>query len=426
MENRQTNNGRGDGVAFVGASLIDGNGGPVIPDAVVLVKGKDIRAVGEKEAVKVPPSYRVIDLEGKTLMPGMIDSHVHLYWNGEPNMALHVWRESTAMRSIKSVTWIQRALRAGFTSLRSGGEKGYLDVALRDARAAGLIWGARVTATGCSISGTGGHADLYPPWLSRSDEVPMIADGIAECIRAVRKQIKMKVEWVKFHASGGVMDPFSDPQYQEYNDKEMKAIVNEAHGRGKFAFAHAQGPGGIRAAVKAGVDSIEHGMFLEDDVIEKMIKKDIFLCPTLIALYRINEAGEAGGIPPESAAKGIVMAEAHVKSFQKACKAGVKIIMGTDCGSPYNYHGNNAHELELMVRYGMSEMEAIISATKRAAENLRKDDKLGTVEPGKWADLIVVDGNPLKDIKCLVEKQNIKLVMQDGKIFHDEMTGAKR
>lgn len=408
---------RGKYTALLGGRLIDGNGGPVIDDVTVLIKGAEIEAVGPKEEVQVPSEAILMDVTGLTVMPGMTDSHVHLYWNGEPNLALHVWKESTAMRSIKSVTWIQRSLQAGFTTLRSGGEKAYLDVALRDCRSAGLIWGSRVVATGCSISGTGGHADLYPPWLYRTDEVPMVADGIAECIRAVRKQIKMKTDWIKFHASGGVMDPFSDPNYQEYNDKEIKAIVNEAQGRGKRVFAHAQGAGGIRAAVKAGVNSIEHGMFLEDDIIEKMLKKGTFLCPTLVALYRIIEAGEAGGIPPESAAKAKVMGEAHIKSFQKAYEAGIKIIMGTDAGSPYNYHGDNAYELKLMVENGMSAMDALVSCTKRAAENLGMEDKLGTVELGKLADLVVVDGDPSKDINVLVNKENIKLVFQEGQAY---------
>jgi imidazolonepropionase-like amidohydrolase len=397
--------------------LIDGNGGPPVQNVTVLVKGAQIEAVGPKDAIEIPPEAKVFDASGMTIMPGMIDNHVHLYWNGEPNLALHVWKESTAMRSIKSVTWIQRSLQAGFTTLRSAAEKAYLDVALRDCRSAGLTWGSRVVATGCSISGTGGHADLYPPWLYRTDEVPMIADGIAECIRAVRKQIKMKVDWIKFHASGGVMDPFSNPNVQEYNDKEIKAIVEEAHRRGKLVFAHAQGAGGIRGAVKGGVDSIEHGMFLEDDIIEEMLKRGTFLCPTLVALFRIIEAGEAGGIPPESAAKAMVMGEAHISSFQKAYKAGVKIIMGTDAGSPYNYHGDNAYELKLMVENGMSEMDALVSCTKLAAENLRMEDRLGTVEPGKWADVIVVDGDPISDINVLVNKENIRLVLQEGTAY---------
>ena len=409
-------------IALKGARLIDGNGGLADEEVTVLVKGNNIEAVGSTSSVNIPPKSKVYNLEGKTVMPGMIDSHVHLYWNGEPDLALHAWKESTAMRSIKSVAWIQRSLEAGFTTLRSGGEKAYLDVALRDARKAGIIWGARVVATGRSISGTGGHADLYPPWLYRTDEIPMIADGQDECLRAVREQIKMKVEWIKFHASGGVMDPFSSPQVQEYNDQEIEAIVSEAHRRGKRVFAHAQGSEGIRAAVRAGVDSIEYGMYLEDDVIEEMIKKDIFLCPTLVALYRINQAGEKGGIPAESAAKAAIMGEDHVKSFRMAYHAGVKIIMGTDCGSPFNYHGDNAFELRLMVESGMSEMDAIISCTKRAAENLGLDDRLGTIDPGKWADLIVVDGDPLNDINILVNKENIKLVMQEGEIYIDRLS----
>ena len=403
--------------ALIGGRLIDGTGEAPVENSTVLIKGTDIEAVGPREAVQIPAEAEVIDVRDRTIMPGMTDMHVHLYWNGEPNLALHVYKESAAFRSVKAVAWIQRSLEAGFTTLRSGAEKGYLDVALRDAVEAGVIWGARVFATGYSISGTGGHADLYPPWLYRTDEPAMIADGIAECIRAVRKQIKMNVDWIKFHASGGVMDPFSNPQVQEYNDKEMKAIVNEAHGRGKLVFAHAQGAQGIRAAVKAGVDSIEHGMYLEDDVIEMMLKKGTYLTPTLAALHRIIAAGEKGGIPPESVAKARVQGEAHVKSFQKAYETGIKICMGTDCGSPYNYHGDNAYELYLMVKYGMKEMDALVACTKRAAEALRMDDKMGTLEKGKWADLMVVDGNPLEDIQVLVNKDNIKLVMKEGKVY---------
>jgi imidazolonepropionase-like amidohydrolase len=296
-----------------------------------------------------------------------------------------------------------------------------LDVALRDAVKAGIIEGPRVIACGYSISGTGGHADRFPPWLCRTDEVRVLADGVDECIKAVRNQIKMKVDWIKFHASGGVMDPFSNPQLQEYSDKEIEAIVNEAHARGKLTFAHAQGAGGIRAAVKAGVDSIEHAFYLEDDVIEMMLKKGTYLNPTLVAMYRIIEAGEKGGIPPESMVKAKPNAEAHVASFQKAYRAGIKICMGTDCGSPYNYHGNNAYELYLMVKHGMREMDALVACTKRAAQALRMENKMGTLEKGKWADVIVVEGNPLEDIGILVNKENIKLVMKEGKIYFNAL-----
>ena len=212
------------------------------------------------------------------------------------------------------------------------------------------------------------------------------------------------------------MDPFSNPQLQEYSDREMEAIVNEAHARGKLTFAHAQGAGGIRAAVKANVDSIEHGFYLEDDVIEMMLKKRTYLVPTLVALRRIIDAGEKGGIPRESIEKAVPHGEAHIASFQKAYKAGIKICMGTDCGSPYNYHGDNAYELYLMVKNGMKEMDALVACTRRAAEALRMQDRIGTLEKGKWADVVVVEGDPLKDIRVLVEKTNIRLVIKEGKI----------
>lgn len=301
---------------------------------------------------------------------------------------------------------------------------GFLDVALRDAAELGIIWGSRVIASGYSISGTGGHADKFPPWLYRTDEVRLLADGPDECLKAVRNQIKMKVDWVKFHASGGVMDPFSNPQLQEYSDQEMETIINEAHARGKPVFAHAQGANGIRAAVRAGVDSIEHGFYLEDDIIEMMLKRGTYLVPTLVALRKIIEAGEKGGIPKESVEKAIPHGEAHAASFQRAYKAGIKICMGTDCGSPYNYHGDNAYELYLMVKNGMKEMDALVACTKRAAEALRMQDKIGTLEKGKWADLMVVNGDPLQDIRVLVEKENIKLVMKEGKVYSDNLTAS--
>jgi imidazolonepropionase-like amidohydrolase len=407
----------GDLIAFVGGRLIDGRGGPPLKEGAIVIRGKNIEAVGPSEAIQIPGQAKLFDVSGMTIMPGMTDMHVHLYWNGEPNLALHSYKESTAFRAVKAVAYIQRSLEAGFTTLRSGGEVGFLDVALRDAAELGIIWGSRVIASGYSISGTGGHADKFPPWLYRTDEVRLLADGPDECLKAVRNQIKMKVDWIKFHASGGVMDPFSNPQLQEYSDREMETIINEAHARGKLTFAHAQGAGGIRAAVRAGVDSIEHGFYLEDDIVEMMLRKGTYLVPTLVALRRIIDAGEKGGIPKESLEKAIPHGEAHVASFQKAYKAGIKICMGTDCGSPYNYHGDNAHELSLMVRNGMKEMDAIVACTKRAAEALRMQDKIGTLENGKWADVVVVEGDPLKDIQVLAEKTNIKLVMKEGKIY---------
>jgi imidazolonepropionase-like amidohydrolase len=412
---------KSDQIVLTGGFLIDGKGGTPIENATVLIRGRKIEAAGHRSAIPVPPNTEGIDVSGRTIMPGMTDMHVHLYWNGEPNLALHAYKESTAFRAVKAVAWIQRSLEAGFTTLRSAGELGYVDIALRDALDAGIIWGSRVIATGYTISGTGGHADKYPPWLHRTDEVPLIADGVDGCIRAVRQMIKMKVSWIKFHASGGVMDPFSNPQIQEYSDAEMEAIIKEAHARGKLTFAHAQGAQGIRAAVRAGVDSIEHGVQLEDDVIEMMVKKGTYLVPTFAAPYRIAEAGEKGGIPPESMEKVKGTIESHVKSFQKAYRAGVKICMGTDGGSPYNYHGDNAFELCLMVQNGMKEMDALVACTKRAAEALRMEDQLGTIEAGKRADLLVVDGNPLRDIRVFLNKENIKLVMKEGKIYFNRM-----
>lgn len=309
----------------------------------------------------------------------------------------------------------------GFTTLRDMGDVGYVSVALRDAIASGIIEGPRIFASGQALTCTGGHVDLMPLWLNRTDDVTNVADGVEGVLRAVRRQVKMGVDWVKLFATGGVMNPYDQ---QEITDSEMAVLVNEAHSKGKPVAAHAMHVRGTLAAVKAGVDTVEHGSHLTEELIDLMIKRGTYLVPTLYyaALERAKRGADLG-FPEWYLERLQPLAEAMFESFRMAYQAGVKIGMVTDAGSGAIPHGTNAFELPLMVENGMSEMESIVVATKTAAELLGLGDRLGTIEKGKWADVVVVDGNPLDDIKVLQREEKIALVMKEGAIYANRMVG---
>jgi imidazolonepropionase-like amidohydrolase len=254
-----------------------------------------------------------------------------------------------------------------------------------------------------------------PPWLVRTDLLYPAADGADGVLKTVRQIIKMNTDWIKFTATGGATVNTWDKQ--QFNDEEIRTLINEAHDKGRPVACHAVWGKGALASAKYGVDSIEHGCELDDGLVDLMIKKNIFLVPTLYVPQLVAKRGADFGFTPEALENLKTAASKHGKSFRRALKAGVKIAMGTDGGYGPVQHGTNAYELELMVENGMTPMQAILSATKTAAECLRIDDRTGTIERGKWADILVVDGDPLEDITILQNKENIRVVMKDGKIF---------
>jgi imidazolonepropionase-like amidohydrolase len=408
-------------LALVGGKLIDGSGKNPIADATVLVDGKVVSETGRKGKVKIPEGCRVIDVSGKTVMPGLIDLHVHLSMGERdvlvPSAALPpTLGQSLTFVGIKGFAHARRSLHMGFTTLRDVGDVGFLSVALRDTVAAGLVEGPRVVASGQFLTTTGGHADALPCWVKRDDEEANVADGREGVLRAVRRQIKMKTDWIKFFATGGIMDPWDE---QEFNDQEIETLVQESHDKGRRVCAHCMHPKGTLAAVRAGIDTVEHGSNLTEGIIELMLKKGTVLVPTLYAPYANVHRGAEYGLPKIYTERCKPIFENHVKSFQRALKAGVKMALGTDCGYTPCIHGTNAFELELLVKYGMSPMDALLCATRNAADALGMGGTLGTVKKGNWADLIVIDGNPLKDIRVLQEKEKIVLVMKEGAVVRN-------
>lgn len=406
--------------AIKGGNLIDVVRGELVSRTTILVENDKIKKVG-KEAVEIPKGYEVIEAYGKTVMPGLIDAHVHFSLGGEPNYGELFIKQPVALVAIKAASYAQRTLKAGFTTVRDMGAVGWVGISLREAIKGGIAKGPRVLASGHLLSITSGHADFFPPWVKVEEMIGRVADGVPELRRAVREQIAAGADWIKFCATGGLMDPGSKPGIQEYTEEEMKTIVEEARKAGKRVAAHAQGTEGIKAAIRAGVDTIEHGALLDEEAIELMVKNGTYLIPTLTAFHKILEHAAEGErrIPEYVVKKAEKLRERRVESFKAAVAAGVKIALGTDAGTPFNRHGENAVELELMMEHGLSEIDALRAATMGAAEALGLSGMIGSIEEGKSADLIIVDGNPLEEITVLQRAERIELVLKEGVLDED-------
>ncbi|MCW5729353.1 MAG: amidohydrolase family protein [Alphaproteobacteria bacterium] len=407
-------------IALAGGSLIDGTGADPLPNSVVLVEGARIQRVGREGEFEIPSSALVIDTTGTTVMPGLIDLHVHLRSGPSDRMRLgsgdvptHLDMALTLI-GIKAYARARQTMRMGFTTLRDVGDVGNMAVSLRDAIDSGTVEGPRILASGPNLTATGGTADYIPDWLVRTDTETRVVDGIEGVRRAVRRNIKHKTDWVKFFATG----TFGEGGDQDFTDDEMRAMVDEAHAKGKFVCAHACFAKGTLAAVRAGVDSVEHGSQLTDEIIDLMLQKQTTLVPTIYIFHAILHRGRQSGMGNAAISTAQRIFDRHIESFRKAMAAGVKIAMGSDCGNAVTEHGTNAIELELMVKHGMSPMEAILSATRDAAATLRMSDRIGAVKENLLADIIAVHGNPLADIRILQDKLNIGLVMKHGAAFH--------
>jgi imidazolonepropionase-like amidohydrolase len=412
-------------LAIVGGTLFDGSGRDLLEHAAILIEGNIFKEVGQKDRIGLPEGCEIIDVTGKTLIPGMIDTHVHLVLGPEEQI---VWKwgvipplleHSLPLIGLKAYARAKEALEMGFTSLRDVGDIGYAVVALRDAINAGIVEGPRIQASGPYLNTTGGHGNAMPPWLIRTDLLYPVADGVEGVLKAVRQNIKMNTDWIKFTATGGGTTNTWDKQ--QFNEDEMRALINEAHEKGKPVAGHCVWAKGTLTAVRLGIDTVEHGIDLTEEIVDLMTEKGTYLVPTLYAPMEIGKRGKEFGFSPEQVAAAQRVVERHIRSYQMALKAGVKIAMGTDAGYGPPIHGTNAYELELMVENGMTPMQALMAVTSTAAGLMRIDDKVGTVEEGKLADLVVVDGNPLEDIKILQDKEKILLVMKDGNIHVNRM-----
>jgi imidazolonepropionase-like amidohydrolase len=387
--------------------LLDVKTGKTLTNQTILIQGDKIASVGSE--AQVPAGAQVIDLPNATVLPGLIDAHTHLTMTtnfGYSRLGISVPREALYGARNARVT-----LDAGFTTVRNVGASGFSDVALRDAINAGDVSGPRMLVSGPPLSITGGHGDnnLLPfEFHATSDGA---ADGVDGVRHMVRQNIKYGADLIKFMASGGVLSKGDDPQASQYTQEEMKAIVEEAHRLGRKVAAHAHGAQAIRWASDAGVDSIEHGSYVDDAAIAAMKKNGTYLVPTLYLSDWFLENAEKIGTPPDLIAKGRAVMPAARRNIARAFAAGVKVGFGTDAA--VYPHGLNAHEFAVMVKLGLTPLQAIQAATINDADLLGWSDKVGTIEPGKWADIVAVDGDPLADVTTL---ERVKFVMKGGEV----------
>ncbi|WP_426355979.1 amidohydrolase family protein [Mammaliicoccus sciuri] len=397
-------------------NLIDGTGKDIQRGIDIKVENHVISEIGSNLN-----GDNIIERNGQYLLPGIIDSHVHVMLEMEPLER----RLSTpfSYNFYKAINHLKRTVDAGVTTVRDALGA---DLGLKEAVNDGLILGPRLQISVNALTITGGHGDSYTksgiqlPILQ--DGYPGLPSGICDGVNEVRKKaremLRAGADVLKVHATGGVTSATDHPDYTQFSLEELKVIVEEAQFRNnRKVMAHAQGLQGVKQCIEAGIHSIEHGIYLDDEAVQLMKEKEMYLVPTLLAPLSVIEFAEELGMSENSIKKSKQVMQDHIDSFKKAHQAGVKIAMGTDAG--VFKHGTNLRELELMVEHGMTEMEAIVSSTKTAAECLGYDDDLGTIEVGKKADFIILDQNPLEDIKVLRDPNKIKVVSIDGKIVKD-------
>jgi len=390
-------------ILFKNGKVIIGNG-EVIERGTVVVDGNLVKFVGP--AKKYPPSKKdtVFDISGKTILPGLIDCHVHLCLDGSPDPMTSISKDSIPQVTLKAAHHARLTLEAGVTTIRDMGSRDYVDIAIRDGIESGILQGPRMLCSGKLICMTGGHG-----WQFGRE-----ANGADEVRAAVREQLKAGADLIKLMATGGVMTRGVEPGSTQFTLEELIAGVEEARKAGRRTASHAQGTEGIKNSLWAGIHSIEHGFFLDEEAIELMLETKAFIVPTLSAPYQIIKAGIRRGVPAYAVEKSKAVMRSHWQSVKKAHRAGIPIAMGTDAGTPFNCHGENLKEMELLVTLGFTPMETIVATTKTASELLGLEKNLGTLEKGKRADLIVVDGNPLDDISLLQKKDKILAIMKEG------------
>jgi imidazolonepropionase-like amidohydrolase len=393
--------------------LLDVKSGAEPAAQTIIVTGDRITAIAPTASTPKQSGDTEIDLTRYTVMPGLIDVHTHLTMatNFDPYFELSM---TPAKEAIIGVENAKVTLEAGFTTVRNVGANDYTDVALRDEINAGHIPGPHMQVSGPALGITGGHMDENLLPYEYHVHGQGVADGIPAVQHQVRENIKYGADLIKIGATGGVLSKGDDPQASQYTLEEMQAIVADAHRLGRKVAAHAHGGQGILWASEAGVDSIEHGSYLNDEGIAMMKKHGTYLVPTA---YLIDWVQQYGNLPPLYQQKMKDVSAVEKQNAIKAIKAGVKVALGTDAA--VYPHGLNAHEVDVYVnQFGMSPLQGIQTGTINAADLMGWTDKIGTIEPGKWADIIAIDGDPLKDVKLL---QHVSFVMKSGIVYKNEI-----
>jgi imidazolonepropionase-like amidohydrolase len=399
-------------VALKAGRVLDVKTGRYVTQQIIWIEDGKIKAIGNAADLEkqLPAGAKTIDLSNATVLPGLIDCHTHLTFSPESLG----WRGLTVSVPREALTGARNArltLEAGFTTVRNMAAGGLADVALRDAINAGDVPGPRVLASGPPLSITGGHGDqnLLAPQFNYSNEG--VTDGIPGVMNRVRENIKRGADVIKFMASGGVLSQGDNPQAEQFSPEEMRAIITEAHRLGRKVGAHAHGAQAIKDAVLAGVDSIEHGSYIDDEDIRLMKEHGTYLVPTLYLADWFMDNYQKLSATENMIAKAKAVMPAARQNVARAFREGVKVAFGTDAA--VYPHGLNAHEFAVMVKLGLSPLQAIQSATVNAADLLGWSDRVGALESGKFADLIAVDGDPLQDVTQL---ERVRFVMKGGEV----------
>ena len=390
---------------LINAHLIDGSGANPIEGATLILDER-VKEIASDGSLNNYPDSEILDLGGRTVMPGLINAHVHLTLDANVADTFKAMNSEPApVTAIRTAERAKKMLEAGITTARDLGGVNYIELAIRDMIKSGDIPGPRLLCAGKLITMTGGHG-----W-----DIGRECDGEDDVRKGVREQLKAGVDVIKIMATGGVLTPGVEPGSSQLTEEEMRAGIIEAKKANRRTSTHAQGLEGIKAAIRAGIDTVEHGIFLDEEAVAMMKENDVIFIPTLAAIYYILQAGPEKGIPEYVMEKVKRIDAAHKKSFELAWKAGVIIAAGNDGGTPFNPHENLAMEMRLMIEAGMPALEAIRAGTWGSARALGLEDEIGTLESGKMADLVVLDGNPLADDEAL---SKIWCVIQGGKVVY--------
>ncbi len=398
--------------------LVDPVNGKVLENRMILVEDGLIAKVAAD--LEIPGDATLIDLSDSVVLPGLIDCHVHVDGEASGDHYRTMFQRSFIDNAVIAHLYAKRTLDAGFTSVRSLGSEGFVDIALRNAINRGDVPGPRIQACGFYISSTGGHGDLvgFSPWLTSNmpDEMTGIANGVDEVRKKVRYLVKYGADVIKFGASAGVLSGEESVGAPQYTQEEMDAIVDEAHMWDKKVAAHAHGTEAIKMAVKAGVDSVEHGSMIDDEGIRMMLEKGTYLVADIYNDDYILSAYAKMGAPDQIIEKERLVGRTQRENFRKAVTAGVKAAFGTDAG--VYPHGWNGKQFVKMVEWGLTPMQAIQAATVKGADLLGWSDSVGSVTPGKFADIIAVKSDPLEDISVL---EHVSFVMKGGVVYKNEV-----
>jgi len=410
-----------ESIAIRCGTLLDCTGGAPKHDQAVVIQGGRIAAVGGESSIDVPASTRWIDASEQVLMPGLIDVHTHLLGVRSWSPLNWMLDFSSNLGMVRAVTDVRAYLEAGYTTIQDVGSRAA--ITLRNAIREGSIVGPRILAAGRIISQTAGHADAFmflPAEIAYNIGFGRIADGPDECRKAAREQIREGADLIKICTTGGMLSEKDESTHWHFTIEEIEAMTQEAHKTGRIVCSHSSAWTGVENAIEGGVDVVFHAYWQDGKIRKMFIEKDIVFNPTLAIVGYMAEYGEKIGITDYATRKAREAREVQLDNFKECLKAGIQIAHGSDfMGSPMVEQGTNAKELIAMAEAGMTPMQALLASTKVASKGVHLESKIGTVEAGKFADLLIVQENPLEHLESMMDVQNILMVMKEGRIFVD-------